>query len=367
MNNMRRFGLRLCGVLLVVAVASTGHASIRTHRALVLGIDGLRGDALHRVIEQGRAAINIQNLIIKGEYAACPDTKKSTCAKAHEGNDFKSDFVWKTGPGWGSVISGLDARRHNIKNIGHKDMKAFTETTKTYPTIFKLLKTNGLRTAALGVGAFLTSFEGKKLYPGIVDYECGAGSDGPTVKPSDTRSCNLDYRFTTNNEDNQRDNKITDTAISYINRSDIEFIMLVLDEVDEAGHKNGFDLTLNYLRAIQDADVRVGKIVAAIEKRVKDNNEDWLVILTSDHGGHNQSAFLKWLPGVNSGIHGTESGKDNIVPFIVSTFAERSPVKFDVRDKTDVRHFDTFKTIATWFGLAQQQTVSTRDGQSRIR
>lgn len=353
----RLFGLIVTCIMLV---ATTSHAR---PRAMILGIDGLRGDALHEVLVNGKAPA-IQMLITHGRYAKCPRADAPSCAHAHSGNDYHRDFVWKTGPGWGSVISGLDANRHQIKNIGHDAMKVFANVTQTYPTIFNFLKRNGLRTAAAGVGAFLTSLDGKSVYPGITDYECGSDKKSPQTASSKS-GCNLNYRATFNNEDEQRDDKIADAAVSWINGRDIGFIMVVLDKVDAKGHETGFEKSSKYLAAISDADKRVARILAAIDNRARAGDEEWLVILTSDHGGHNQSGLLSWIPGVNNGIHGTASGKDNIVPFIVGIYARSSRfIVDDFASSGDVRHFDTFKTIARWFGF--DNAARDRDGNARI-
>lgn len=362
-----RYFFQFYSCLIVLLLLSSGAQGARVPRALILGIDGLRGDALQKLLEQARVP-QIKLLTRRGQYAKCPSVGAVTCAKAHSGPAYNSDFVWNTGPGWGSVISGLNANHHNIKDNGHRYLRTFTETTKTYPTIFKFLKQHGYRTAAAGVGSFLTAKNGRALYPGIVDYECGALRNGPSVKPNDKSSCNLDFRFTVNNQDSHRDDKITDAAISWINKADIKFIMLVLDQVDSRGHSAGFDLAPGYLNEIQSADTRVGKLLKTIEKRVAHNGEDWLVILTSDHGGHNQSKWLTWLPFVKNGTHGTLLGKDEIVPFIVAAYTKKPTVQFDdLSNKTDVRHFDTFKTIAKWFGLDKLPTAAMRDGHSRIK
>jgi hypothetical protein len=62
--------------------------------------------------------------------------------------------------------------------------------------------------------------------------------------------------------------------------------MLLLD-VDSAGHSYGWGPTVsNYVKAIETADSRVGQIINALTNRVTYKQEDWLVIVTTDHGEH---------------------------------------------------------------------------------
>ncbi|HZO84359.1 MAG TPA: alkaline phosphatase family protein, partial [Verrucomicrobiae bacterium] len=64
------------------------------------------------------------------------------------------------------------------------------------------------------------------------------------------------------------------------------FWMLLLD-VDGAGHSSGWGPAVsNYVRAIETADGRVGQIINALTNRTTYAQEDWLVIVTTDHGEH---------------------------------------------------------------------------------
>lgn len=53
--------------------------------------------------------------------------------------------------------------------------------------------------------------------------------------------------------------------------------------VDEAGHLYG-SAGARYREAISDTDARLGSLVRAIEGRVGESGEDWLLAVTTDHG-----------------------------------------------------------------------------------
>ena len=55
-----------------------------------------------------------------------------------------------------------------------------------------------------------------------------------------------------------------------------------LDEIDGAGHSKGFGK--DYLNAIEKVDKSIGKFLKATKSREEKYNEDWLIILVTDHG-----------------------------------------------------------------------------------
>ena len=59
-----------------------------------------------------------------------------------------------------------------------------------------------------------------------------------------------------------------------------------IGQVDEAGHGKGFHPSVQeYVAAIEQADKHVGEVVTAMRSRLDYANEQWLIIITSDHGG----------------------------------------------------------------------------------
>ncbi|MDY5948495.1 MAG: alkaline phosphatase family protein [Oscillospiraceae bacterium] len=65
-----------------------------------------------------------------------------------------------------------------------------------------------------------------------------------------------------------------------------DFIFPIYEFPDSAGHDTGFS-TFNpeYQKAMYDNDIYAGEVIEAIKARKNYENEDWLIILTSDHGG----------------------------------------------------------------------------------
>ena len=63
-------------------------------------------------------------------------------------------------------------------------------------------------------------------------------------------------------------------------------MFLHFDDVDHAGHSDGFSPNVSqYITAIEGVDALLAPIIQAISLRPNYANEDWLILITSDHGG----------------------------------------------------------------------------------
>ena len=83
-------------------------------------------------------------------------------------------------------------------------------------------------------------------------------------------------------------------------------IMWYIDMPDEAGHGHGYyPYSKEYQKAVGESDACIGEVLAAIAARPTFANEDWLVIITADHGGWDR-------------FHGQKCTQCYTVPFIVS-------------------------------------------------
>ncbi|MDR3109755.1 MAG: alkaline phosphatase family protein, partial [Planctomycetaceae bacterium] len=94
--------------------------------------------------------------------------------------------------------------------------------------------------------------------------------------------------------------------------TDIDAILYYIDVPDHVGHSGGFSPPATtakhteYVRCFETIDGWFGTILDAIRKRSNFANEDWLIVITSDHGG--------WV-----GTHGPMRADNFTIPFIVSS------------------------------------------------
>ncbi|MBP3337710.1 MAG: alkaline phosphatase family protein [Clostridia bacterium] len=94
------------------------------------------------------------------------------------------------------------------------------------------------------------------------------------------------------------DIKLTDEAILYIKEENPDFTFLYLGETDDfGGHKYGW-MSKEYLKCVNTA-------VACMEKVYKNLPDDYTMIVTADHGGHDR-------------VHGHESYEDMTIPLFIS-------------------------------------------------
>ena len=81
-----------------------------------------------------------------------------------------------------------------------------------------------------------------------------------------------------------------DRTVQYLAAANPDVVMVHLDQVDGAGHSSGYSPTVPaYLRAIEVVDGIVGDLLVAVNARSNIEQEDWLVIVTTDHGGNGTS------------------------------------------------------------------------------
>jgi hypothetical protein len=83
------------------------------------------------------------------------------------------------------------------------------------------------------------------------------------------------------------DNDCVAAGVSLLaNDTALDVLFVHIDDVDATGHANGFNpLYATYINAIEYADVQVGQLMTALKSRPNFNNESWVVMLTTDHGG----------------------------------------------------------------------------------
>ncbi len=83
-------------------------------------------------------------------------------------------------------------------------------------------------------------------------------------------------------------------------------VMWYIDLPDHAGHGHSYyPYSKQYEAAVRESDGYVGEVLAAIAARPTFANEDWLVVVTADHGGWERS-------------HGQMSTQCYTIPFVVA-------------------------------------------------
>lgn len=272
-------------------VSIAGPPLLRQHlrpKVLVIGIDGLRPDAM-----QQADTPNIDALIAEGAYSLTAQGEDLTFS----------------GPNWSTILHGVHRDRHNVTTNDYRDNRL-----DEFPDFFFYLEQHNPRRLT---ARFTTWIQLHRNQP------TGA-----------------DINFFHNYEDDG-DNIVTDQAAlllsgqhpDYGPRADAVFVYL--GDVDIVGHDFGFHPSVSeYLCEIEDFDRQVGLLTTAIQNRRNYDNEDWLIILTSDHGG------------AIDGRHRGGTPEKRTIPFVVSG---PSAIRGELYPQP--RNVDVAKTVLTHMGV----------------
>ncbi len=230
-------------VLTVLVCLSSLPAAEKTRHVLVIGVDGVRPDAL-KVAETP----NIDRLIQEGTYASNTDIVAP--------RPTKSDTI--SGPGWSNLLCGVWSDKH-----GSLDNKFQGTNYTEYPHFFARLKEAQPQ-------AFTVSISNWKP----IDEKIVSAAD----LHADFERKDKDYPAS--------DREVTARAVEVLGQHDPTAMVVYFAQVDESGHKHGFHPTVpEYIAAIQRVDGHIGEVTSAVRARKNYANEEWLTIICTDHGG----------------------------------------------------------------------------------
>ena len=226
------------------AVCRGSEPTIPKGRVLVIGIDGVRPDAL-----QIADTPAIDELITAGAFTN--NTKIL--------GDRYRDNETISGPGWSSFLTGVWADKHGVNDNTFRG-----ENYEEYPHFFAYLKQ-----------AFPKAVTGS-----FVDWE-----------PIDTfilRDADVREVCPASSKDSlpQKDEELANKAAEFLALQNPHAVFVYFGQVDEIGHQDGFHPSVpSYLQALQAVDAHVAILVKAIQSRPEYVAENWLVVISTDHGG----------------------------------------------------------------------------------
>jgi predicted AlkP superfamily pyrophosphatase or phosphodiesterase len=237
--------LLLC-VLCALLFNLPARAAEPAKKILYIGIDGTRFDAIEKA-----ETPNLDALMKDGIHSP-------TCLVL--GDRYrKNDTI--SGPSWSSILTGVWADKHGVHDNSFTGM-----SYKEFPHFFARLKE--IRPDAK-TASFVTWEPIHSKITSAADVSMNYEQKDHGV---------LDY--------DRYDNEATAAAVTQLTESNPDALFLYIGQVDVAGHAHGFHPTVpQYIEAIERADKLVGRAVAAVKARKTFGDEDWLVIVTSDHGG----------------------------------------------------------------------------------
>ena len=254
-------------------------------KLLVIGIDGCRFDAL-RTAE----APHLDRLIDEGALA-----EPIRIFPAHY-----RDANTVSGPGWSSILCGVWADKHGVL-----DNEFTAPKYGEFPNFLTLLKQRRPEAVTAVIADWPPIVE--KIIPEAdVHGDCSREDD--------------DYEL--------GDEEVMKKAVKLLAGEAPTAAFVYFGNVDETGHDRGFHPSVpEYVAAIERVDMHVGELAAAIKSRATASREDWLMIVTTDHGGaglrhgggHDDTAIARsWMivngPSVKRGAIKGECGLVDVVP-----------------------------------------------------
>ena len=110
-------------------------------------------------------------------------------------------------------------------------------------------------------------------------------------------------------------NIITDAAIDYLTKNETDFTFLYLGYTDMAGHNFGW-MSDEYMAAMENSFANITKLYNKLP-------EDYTIIVTADHGGHDRT-------------HGTELNEDMTIPIMLLSKNEKAELDFTSASIKDI-------------------------------
>lgn len=237
----------------------------------IIGIDGLRPDALAVANTP-----NIDSLVANGCYSERAQVGPNTVS----------------GPGWSNMLTGVWSDKHGVT-----DNSFSGQNYGAYPNLVERVE-NELADVETAV----------QLTWAPLFTELVTGADHTFFQ---------DYT-------NGGDAAGTLDAVDRMANHDPDLMFTYFADVDVAGHNFGFSPGVpQYLAEIEQVDGQVGQILSALRSRVSFGSEDWLILLSTDHGG------------IGTG-HGGGSPQARTIPYLASGPSAKKGVLLPVPSVVDV-------------------------------
>ncbi|CAI3795229.1 hypothetical protein GLGCALEP_01237 [Pseudomonas sp. MM221] len=204
-------------------------------KALFIGLDGVQ---LEQYLQLGDATNLKQRLYYGKAYAGGTNGKSS-------------EQLTLSGPGWVTLLTGVWSNKHGVTSDADSQ-----RVNPAFPSLF-----NRLRQAF--PNAYLSSIVNWSPINTVFLLEDAHGAD--------VRESGLP------------DEQVIERTLQVLGNTPADFTFIQLDEPDQVGHDNGFGE--RYEQALRKADSEIGRLLDKVDQRRRMfPQEDWLVIVSTDHG-----------------------------------------------------------------------------------
>ncbi|MBT8397338.1 MAG: hypothetical protein HKO65_08595 [Gemmatimonadetes bacterium] len=233
-----------------------------TPKVLLVGWDGVRPDVLREV-----PTPVFDSLAATGTFSETAEAARPTVS----------------GPCWSSILTGVWPEKHGVLSNN------FTSNNySTYPDLLTRIES---------VRPELNTFAVADWLPLVAE-----NSGGPLIGDG------IDRKIVLNGYDHgwlEADSISVDYAVEELRTGDPDILFVYVGSPDEISHNIG-GIGTEYRDAIATADSQLGRLVEAIHRRPTFPEEDWLILVTTDHGR------------TVEGGHGGESPEETTVFYVAS-------------------------------------------------
>ena len=307
--------MRLLLLVFIVFSGFFARAQAKAKKAVFIILDGIPADVMEKLNPPNLAAIARE-----GGYAR---------ASVGGEKDGYSQTPTISAVGYNSVLTGTWVNKHNVWD---NDIAA---PNYHYKNIFRLLKEQdpqkkiGLFSSWLDNRTKLVG-EGLEAAGNIrFDYHFDGLEHDTLTYPHDKESRYM----------HQIDEKVVDHAAQTLRQEAPDLSWVYLEYTDDMGHR--FGDSPQFYEAIGYADDQVGRIWQAIQYRKQQFNEDWLIVVTTDHGrdpktgkGHGRQSERErsgWIytnaKGLNSYFKNNQAAIVDVMPTIARFMNLRLPAE----------------------------------------
>jgi predicted AlkP superfamily pyrophosphatase or phosphodiesterase len=247
---------------ITIPLATVQAQSVTDARVLVVGIDGVRVDMLARADTPV-----LDSLAESGFFSAEAKTRVRTVS----------------GPGWSSMLTGVRTKKHGVdSNDFHgnryeewPDFLTRLEAARPELGTFAVLDWPPLGTADSGGPLISDSIDVKLNFDGETD---GYG-------PADSAS--------------------VEAASAHLAVADVHAAFVYLGDPDVVSHETD-SFSAEYRASIERADAQVAALLRALRERPRYAEENWLVLVSTDHGRN------------DAGGHGGRSPSETTIFFLAA-------------------------------------------------
>lgn len=222
-------------LLSILCLSVFSQLQAQEKKVLFIGVDGVRSDAL--------------------QQANTPTWDSLTSVGLYTYTSWHVDIT-VSGPSWSNMLTGVWSDKHGVTNNSYTGSH-FDQ----YPYFVHHAKEHLPNLKAIEVSSWTPMCDvsvGGAVYNAMWD----ASLNPPT------------------------DDAVEAVAITQLLDPDLDVLFIHIDDVDAQGHGNGFSPTVAaYMNQIEYVDGQIRRILNALKNRANYANEDWLVLMTTDHGG----------------------------------------------------------------------------------